>query len=229
MKFPASIAIEGIDGSGKGTQARILAENIRKIKRMAGPDLEATVVSFPRYETEWGERVREYLNGSMGGAPVIISPYLAANLYTLDRVEYYASTRRHPYKENEIFVFDRHMGSNMAHQGAKIDCKEAREKFYMHCLETEVMCGVAVPELIIYLRSSPKVASTAIKGRDSLDGHETNISYLEKARAAYDEVAEYFNWKIVDCLASEGEMRSVADIAAEVFSIVVTHGGVKNV
>lgn len=231
MKFPHSIAIEGIDGSGKGTQAHILAERIAKMNRSLSPgNMTAKVVSFPRYDTHHGRLVKGYLHGELGGDPTTISPWLASNLYMLDRASYYKETRGAKYEESEVVVFDRHMGSNMAHQGAKFEAKVDREAFYDWCLQTEVMCGVEVPALTIYLRSTPVVANTAIQGRESLDGHETNLPYLERTRAAYDEVAEYFDWEVVECIdSSTGQMRRIDDIAAEIFFIVVTAGGTKNV
>jgi dTMP kinase len=55
------IAIEGIDGSGKGTQSRILVERIRQTGR------KVELISFPRYEeTFFGRLIGSFLNGEFG-------------------------------------------------------------------------------------------------------------------------------------------------------------------
>ena len=55
------IAIEGIDGSGKGTQARQLYDHL------IAEDTSAALLSFPRYsDTVFGGLIGDYLNGRFG-------------------------------------------------------------------------------------------------------------------------------------------------------------------
>jgi dTMP kinase len=55
------IDIEGIDGSGKGTQARVLCDRLKAI------GVSTTLVSFPRYDsTLFGRAVGEFLDGQFG-------------------------------------------------------------------------------------------------------------------------------------------------------------------
>ena len=56
-----SIAIEGIDGSGKGTQAARLRD------RLNDSDVKTALISFPRYDaTSFGRAVGQFLNGRFG-------------------------------------------------------------------------------------------------------------------------------------------------------------------
>ena len=55
------IAIEGIDGSGKGTQAARLCE------RLEESGMAVELLSFPRYSaTRFGKAIGEFLNGRFG-------------------------------------------------------------------------------------------------------------------------------------------------------------------
>ena len=75
------IAIEGIDGSGKGTQAKLLLD------RLLAANVSAALVSFPRYSlTHFGRTIGRFLNGEFG-ALNDVDPHLAATLYASDRFE----------------------------------------------------------------------------------------------------------------------------------------------
>ncbi len=75
------IAIEGIDGSGKGTQAARLQASLTR------RGLKAALISFPRYqETFFGARIGDFLNGRFGSLEEV-HPFLAATLFAGDRLE----------------------------------------------------------------------------------------------------------------------------------------------
>lgn len=78
--------IEGLDGSGKETQAGLLRASL--IER--GTDLRS--VSFPRYGSASSALVRMYLGGRFGSNPDDVNAYAASAFYAVDR---YAS-----YKED---------------------------------------------------------------------------------------------------------------------------------
>ena len=53
------ITIEGLDGSGKGTQSKILKENLEKTGK------KVALFSFPVYESYTGGKVKKYLTGEL--------------------------------------------------------------------------------------------------------------------------------------------------------------------
>ena len=74
------IAIEGTDGSGKGTQVTRLVEKLRA----AGYDVVS--FDFPQYSHESSYFVKQYLNGQYGTANDI-GPYTGSLFYALGRLK----------------------------------------------------------------------------------------------------------------------------------------------
>ena len=114
------IAIEGIDGAGKGTQAARLTDRLNE----AG--LKTTKIQFPRYsETTFGGAIGDFLNGRFGSLDQV-HPQLASVLYAGDRFE----SKPHllqAMETHDAVVLDRFTGSNLAHQSAKLDGTERSE------------------------------------------------------------------------------------------------------
>lgn len=79
------IVIEGLDGSGKATQAKLLCESLEK------QGLNVRKVSFPDYDSESSALVKMYLNGEFGNDPNDVNAYAASAFYAVDR---YASYKK---------------------------------------------------------------------------------------------------------------------------------------
>jgi len=71
------VVLEGIDGSGKGTQAKLLRE------RLAREGFETEAISFPQYGKKSAGLIEEYLNGTYED----VNPYAASLFYAVDRFE----------------------------------------------------------------------------------------------------------------------------------------------
>ena len=114
------IAIEGIDGSGKGTQTRLLE------KRLANEGWGVSMFSFPRYnETFFGREVGNYLDGKFGGLEAV-DPKFSSLLYALDRYET-APLIEEALARGNIVICDRYVGSNIAHQCARVPKNKVTE------------------------------------------------------------------------------------------------------
>src|SRR5258708_39110698 len=108
------IDLEGIDGSGKGTQARVLCD------RFAQAGVSAALVSFPRYEaTRFGRAVGEFLNGRFGSLQQV-HPFLVSLLFAGDRFESKEFLVQ-AIKSHAVVVLDRYVPSNVAHQASKVE------------------------------------------------------------------------------------------------------------
>ncbi|MFM7919243.1 MAG: thymidylate kinase, partial [Planctomycetaceae bacterium] len=107
------IAIEGIDGAGKGTQASRLKESL------AARGLRAAVLQFPRYSaTSFGAAIGDFLNGRFGTLAEV-HPQLAAVLYAGDRFES-RGLLLELMEQHDVVVLDRFVGSNLAHQASRL-------------------------------------------------------------------------------------------------------------
>ena len=214
------IAIEGIDGSGKNTQAALLVENLKKL------GYSVSLIGFPRYsETFFGKEVGDYLNGKYGGIDDI-HPKLVSLLYAGDRFE----TKEYIEKQlskGVLLVIDRYVASNVAHQGAKLS-PSSRDQFlkWAEMLEFDVF-GLPRPKMNILL-DIDVVSSTSLVMKKNIrnytdkkkDLHEENTSYLVEVAAMYRKLAKQDNWYDLKCLQS-GKLRSINDISKEILDIVL--------
>jgi dTMP kinase len=111
MSMAVLIAIEGIDGSGKGTQAQQLVERLNQ------HNTTACLLSFPRYsETLFGTTIGRFLDGDFGPLDAV-APELAATLYAGDRYES-RGLLIDALDNHQVVVCDRYVPSNLAHQGS---------------------------------------------------------------------------------------------------------------
>jgi dTMP kinase len=214
------IDIEGIDGSGKGTQARAL------VGRLAKAGVSASLVSFPRYEaTLFGRAVGEFLNGEFGALDEV-HPFLVSLLFAGDRFE------SKPFlldamRTSEIVVLDRYVPSNVAHQAAKLD-GAARAELARRILNIEFgLFGLPKPDLVVLLDLPVGVAQSLIaqKGARGYTAKEADLQeadgpYLERVREVYHELARTeAHWRQIACCEGK-RLRSVDEIAEEVWQCV---------
>ncbi|MGZ4390207.1 MAG: thymidylate kinase [Gaiellaceae bacterium] len=211
------LALEGIDGSGKGTQAGRLAETAtRSGYRVAS-------FSFPRYDDNpFSAAVAAYLNGELGGLDEV-HPQLSALLYACDR--YHARPELvAALAENDLVVCDRYVASNMAHQGAKLE-GEARVQL-LDWLDTVEYGEFALPRPdLVVLLDAPAALARELVGRKGArayttlvaDIHESDTGHGDESRAIYLELARSDDWLVVPASTPEGTLREVDEIATEIW------------
>ena len=194
------IVISGTDGSGKGTQTKLL------VKRLKQENYPVEVTDFPQYGQKSAALVEEYLNGKFGTADEV-GPYRGSIFYACDRYE--ASFRMHKWlKEGKIIVSNRYVSANMGHQAGKIQDLAERDKFlnWLEDLEYNIF-GIPRPDKNILLYMPPEVAQKLVdeKGhRDYIGGHkrdihEDDLPHLKNAASAYSYVAKKYNWTTINC------------------------------
>lgn len=217
------IAIEGIDGSGKGTQAKLLLD------RATREGHSAELFAFPMYEgTFFGGEIARYLNGEFGDV-WSVHPRLAATLYAGDRFE--VRDRLWRLRAGlDLVICDRYTPSNQAHQSVKLPEQERAEFFgWLDRLEHEVF-GIPRPDLVVFLDLPPERAAELIgrKGTRAYtdrkaDIHEVDEGYLANVHAAYHALSEGSGWVTVPCLR-EGEVRPLEEIHEQIWSAVLDAG-----
>lgn len=213
------IAFEGIDGSGKATQARKL---YNKLVEDLAPGENVFFHSFPRYDlTVFGPHVKRYLRGEFG-ALKSVDPFLSSLLYSIDRYECRDALRCHLTGTRQIVVCDRYVASNVAHQGAKVPywTKLARQ---IEQVEYEVF-NLPRPDMVILLdlKASESRARTYARDGDG-DIHQDDSTYMGRVRDVYLEMAStYRGWHVVKCFDADDASRGVDELHDEIWEIVQT-------
>lgn len=218
MKRGKFIVIEGTDGSGKTTQFEKLVLRV---------ELPVALFDFPQYDKQSSFFVREYLAGHYGTAEEV-GPYKASLFYAIDRFDV-APMINKALNEGKTVFSNRYVGSNMGHQGAKIENKKERLKYFnwLYDLEYNIF-GIPKPDLNIVLHVPAKIAQEfAIKQNkggyaagEKRDIHEGNLKHLEHAEKVYLEIAEIFpdNFQVVECVENR-KLLSIDDIHEKVWKI----------
>jgi dTMP kinase len=172
------VTFEGVDGSGKSTQAELLRD------ALAAEGREVVLTREPG-GTEVGERVRELLlNGPE------MTPWAEAALFAAARAELVATVIRPALERGADVVSDRYVDSSLAYQGI------ARGVGVDHVLELNlhVVQGL-MPDLTVLLLLDPAEAAARAGETDRLE--REGADFRARVDAAYRELAERFPERIV--------------------------------
>jgi dTMP kinase len=214
------VDIEGIDGSGKGTQAQ------RLVERLQQQGCRTSLLSFPRYAaTRFGRAVGEFLNGRFGRLDEV-HPFLVSLLFAGDRFES-RDVLCEALRSNDVVVLDRYVPSNVAHQASKLKGAE-RDQLTQAILDIEFrIYELPRPDLVVLLDLSPDVAQQLIAKKAArsytdrkADIQEADGDYLGRCREVYLGLAGTEpNWQLIPC-CDGSRLRTVDEIADDVWSII---------
>jgi len=185
----ALIAFEGLDQSGKQTQAEGLRDFVRSRGR------ECTLLSFPDYETAIGEEISRALHGERDYAPDTMQL-----LYVANRYEKRGSIEA-LLASGVTIVCDRYVASSVAYGEAQdLDASWLEE----------IQRFLPRPDLTIVLDIAPQTAvARKSSGRDR---YERDLALLSRVRESYRRQARQDTWLILN-----GE-RARAEVSADVLT-----------
>ena len=216
------IAMEGIDGSGKRTQIDLLS---RALEARGIPYVRC---SFPRYESSFGRLVARYLNGEFGRLDAV-DPHFSALLFAGDRFESKAELEA-ALAEGKTILADRYIGSNLAHQTARVS-PQGREEFLSWLKRLEYgIYALPSEDLVVYLRlpaveAHRLIAMKAARDYTTLqrDLQEADLKHLEQAALVYDRLATEPNWATIESFdPATGQMHPPEVIHQAVLAAIET-------
>ncbi len=205
------IVIEGLDGSGKSTQLKMLKKHLEQNK------ISYKYLHFPRTEDGiFGDLVARFLRGDLGKIGEV-DPYLVGLIYAGDRDN--AKVKINKWIDNdELVIIDRYVYSNMAFQGAKLKTQEEKQELrnWLNNLEFNHY-GIPKPDLSLFLDVPFSFTTNSLTNqrdgddRDYLRGkediHEADLSFQENVRQEYlSLVKSDDSFKLVKCYYEDFEM-----------------------
>lgn len=214
------ITIEGIDGSGKGTQAEKLVIELQK------KGIEAKSYTFPAYDkTFFGNEVGAFLRGDFGCIDTV-HPKLASILFACDRLEQKAALLD-DLDRGVYVVCDRYVESNIAHQAAKLPEKDRAEfTSWVKKLEYQVN-QLPKPDITFFLDVPLSVSKELVLKKkqrsytnDQEDIHEAAHGYLENVYNVYKELESLDLWTSIKC-TKDNTIKPIDEINRELMSLLV--------
>ena len=169
------VAVEGLDQSGKATQAQDLRDRLR------ASGYKSRVVSFPDYGTFLGEEIARSLQGERDYGPETMQL-----LYVANRFERKADIERW-HAAGLIVLFDRYVASGIAYGEA-----QGLDPGWL----TTLQVSLPQPELTILLDIAPETA--AARKTVGRDRYESDIALLTRVRQSYLRQAGQPDWVRID-------------------------------
>lgn len=195
-----SLAIEGIDGSGK----RTLAENLKK--KFEALNIETEIISFPRHQEEFsGELVDKFLYEGLRFNNDEYKEIREGMLYAIDRMVSLGRIRENgkskldEYNENKLLIFDRYLSSNFIHRCN--DMKEKDLKSYINTMKyiEFKLLGLPEPDITLVLSVKPEVSYQNILNRGRETDENETIENLTKAYNNLQRLCDIEGYVMIDC------------------------------
>lgn len=187
------IAFEGLDQSGKQTQA----ESLRDYFSARGRDCR--LLSFPDYTTAIGSEISRALHGERDYPPDTMQLLYVANRYE------HRGAIESLLAQGAVIVCDRYMASSIAYGEA-----QGLDAAWL----TDIQRFLPRPDLTIVLDIAPETAvQRKAAGRDR---YERDLALLSRVRDSYRRQSEQSGW-----IRLNGE-RPKQEVSADVLSAVAT-------
>ena len=187
------IAFEGLDQSGKQTQAEGLRDHFASMGR------KTRLLSFPDYSTAIGGEISRALHGEREYAADTLQLLYVANRYE------YRGLIEQLLGDGTVIVCDRYMASSIAYGEAQgLDAKWLEE----------IQRFLPRPHLTIVLDIAPE---TAVQRKSTnRDRYERDLALLSRVRESYQRQSGQADWTLLD-----GE-RAKAAVSADVIAAAAT-------
>lgn len=163
------ISFEGIDASGKETQAQMLYEYLK------GKGFNVAYESFPRYYTQVGKLIKKSLKGE-----ITLTPEAHHMLYEVDRMDFMGYLNELEELGCDFLILDRYTHSNIAFgvaNGLSYNWLKMIQEY------------IRKPDIVFLLDIT--VEESVRRRGDRRDLFEKDLELLHKARMAYTLMAKH--------------------------------------
>jgi dTMP kinase len=184
------IVFEGLDQSGKETQARLLGE------RLASAGYRVRALSFPDYATPIGQELHRALDGQHDFTPDVMQM-----LYVANRLEWLPQLSNW-LAAGDVVICDRYRASSVAYgeaQGLDADWL------------LDIQRGLPAPDVTLFLDIAPDTA--VIRKARGRDRYERDLELLSRVRASYRRQANGTGWVLIDGEAPKPDVARAVDAA----------------
>lgn len=212
------IVLEGTDGSGKATQARMMGQRLQR------EGIAFREIDFPRYGNPFAEPANLYLHGALGSEPGDVNAYASSVFFAVDRFASYKEEWGTFYEQGGVVIANRYTTSNAVHQASKLPAGERREYLdWLFDLEYRRL-GLPAPDLVVYLDLPTELSEQMLRRRETATGtqadiHEQDEEYLRSCRINARDIARDLGWTVIHC-DREGAVRTMEDIHEEIWQQV---------
>jgi dTMP kinase len=184
------IAFEGLDQSGKETQARQLRERLERDGHRVHP------LSFPDYTTPIGQEIQKALAGDRDFGPDAMQL-----LYVANRCEYRPQIEQW-LTAGDVVMCDRYRASSVAYGEA-----QGLDPQWL----TEIQKYLPAASLTVLLDIAPETAvQRKAAGRDR---YERDLSLLARVRESYRRQARQENWVLINGEVPKDQVREAVEAA----------------
>ena len=175
MREGRIIVLEGIDKAGKGTQCKLLQNDIMK----AG--FNCKILDFPDYSTPIGKEIRLFLDGKRSYSSEVQHMLLSVNRWEkkeeIDKM----------LQNGTIIIMDRYYQSNIVYglsNGLDLNWLINLDK------------GLPKEDIVIILEIDPATSYKRVNRNRDL--FEKNLKFLSNVKQNYQKLSQVYNWKIVN-------------------------------
>ncbi len=164
------IAVEGIDGAGKTTQVRLLAEALRRLG-------SSVITSKEPTDGPWGRKIRE----SAASGRLSLEEELEA--FVNDRIEHVKTVIRPALDAGSVVILDRYFYSTIAYQGSRgrdiAELKKSMERI------------APIPDVVFLLEVAPEEGIRRIsESRKERPNEFEKVETLTRVREAFHAIPE---------------------------------------
>lgn len=177
------IVLEGIDGAGCETQAKML------VSYLISQDKEAILIDYPDYKNPIGNIIYDFLHGKHE-----FTPEMQLLLYGSDMLKDKNKIIQ-ALKEGKYVIANRYYTSTLAYQCMQTFPLDKALKFAK-------LFEMPRPDIILFLKTSTGTGvKRKMKEKNNLDKHESNEKFLGKVARFYNKLIKervFGEWTVID-------------------------------